>query len=76
MKKFIREFIIYFILFILLSLSMHITEWLSYPIVHIQNLAHNVFPLHPFVYTFILYVVVFIMRVIFGFIIRLFRKRS
>lgn len=76
MKKLIREIIIYLVLFILLSLSMHITEWLSYPLAHIKNLYHNVFPLHPFVYTFILYIIVFILRLIFGFILRLFKKKN
>lgn len=73
MKIFKRELIIYFVIFILLSFFMHMDKWLSFPIEHIKHLFHYVFPLHPLVYSFIGYIIVWFIRLIFE---PLFRKKT
>lgn len=64
MKILKREIIIYLALFIIASFVMHYSIWLSAPIEHIKNLTHNVFPLHPLVYTFGCYIVLWLLRLV------------
>jgi len=72
MKKEIGVFIG---LFLFLSIGMHFKQWIDHPIEHLMNMPHGgAFGIpgiiHPFVFTFILYFLVVILR----FIIRIFTK--
>ena len=69
-----KEIYIFIGIFLFLAISMHYKEWLSHPIDHITSLptagAYGIGAIHPLVFTFIVYIVIFVIRVIVG----LFRK--
>ena len=72
MRLVLREFLYFTVIFILLSLSVHMDRWLSAPLSHIEHLSSHVLPIHPLVYSAIAYVVFFILRSLFRFIRRIF----
>lgn len=67
MKKLRQEIIVYSIIFITISLLMHLDKWFSTPIEHLSALASHPLPYHPFLYVFLVYLLLYIIRVIFGF---------
>ncbi len=65
----IKEFVIYLIIFLFLTLGMHYKEWFSHPFEHISSLPTSQFgAFHPIFFSFGVYLIVLIMRgVIVGF---------
>ncbi len=63
-----REFKVFVILLVLLSLLMHFGAWLSHPVSHFTSLAQSSLGLwHPLFLTFILYSIVGVIRWIVSF---------
>ncbi len=64
-----KEMMIFFGIFLFLAIGMHFQEWLSHPIEHVMALpkagAYGIGPLHPLVFTLIVYVVFVIFRSIY-----------
>lgn len=72
-----KEILIFIGLFLFLSLGMHMAQWTSHPIEHIKHLSSSQFGLfHPLYFTFGVYVILFILRKIFSFIVGLFRAKD
>ncbi len=65
-----KEIYIFIGIFLVLAISMHYKEWLSHPIDHITSLptagAFGIGAIHPLVFTFIIYIMVSVVRVIGG----------
>jgi len=57
-----KEFVIFIALFCFLALGMHMPQWLSHPVEHLHNLQTHKMPYHPLLYTFLLYLVIGILR--------------
>jgi hypothetical protein len=61
-----KEIAIFFGIFLFLAIGMHHKEWLSHPIDHIMALpkagAYGIGPLHPLVFTLMLYVIFVLVR--------------
>ena len=66
-----KEFLLWLIFFILLSLVMHFDEWITNPLEHILKLktsgAYGLGFLHPIVFTTTVYVMILIPRFIISF---------
>lgn len=64
-----KEMMIFFGIFLFLAIGMHFQEWLSHPIEHVMALpkagAYGIGPLHPLVFTLIVYIVFVIFRSIY-----------
>ena len=69
-----KELVIFIVIFLLLALGMHMNQWLTHPMEHIAHLSEQKMPYHPLLYTFIVYLLVGFFRLIFGFILKLFRR--
>ena len=71
-----RELKIYLLVFLVAALGMHHKEFISYPIDHISHLpmagAYGLGMIHPIVFSFIIYLIVWIPRIIAG----MFGKKS
>jgi len=57
-----KEIVIYVGLFLFLAIGMHFKQWIDHPVEHLMNMPHGgAFgvpgAVHPFVFTFILYIV-------------------
>lgn len=77
MSKIGKELVIFIGLFLFLTLGMHMKQWLTHPIEHIEHLSNSQFGLfHPLYFTFGIYVVIFIIRAILSFIFGLFLKKD
>jgi len=75
MSRIIKELIIFVVLLLLLSLSIHMEQWLSDPIDHVSNLSHSQFGLlHPLYFTFGVYFVMSLIRLVIALIGRVFRR--
>lgn len=72
MHTIMREVAFFIVLFLLLALGMHMEKWLSMPIEHFHNLSKHTLPLHPFIYTFVVYVGIMLLRGILALLARLF----
>lgn len=59
-----KEVIVFIALFVLLALGMHITQWISHPVEHLEQLASAKMPYHPLLYTGVIYVAIGIIRLI------------
>ncbi len=63
-----KELTIFFSLFLFLTIGMHFKEWISHPVEHIQALpnagAYGIGPIHPLVFTLVLYLFIGIFRLI------------
>lgn len=63
-----KELIIFIGLFLFLAIGMHFKQWISHPIDHIAALPHagayGLGAIHPLVFTFILYLIVGVFRLI------------
>lgn len=71
-----KEIVIYLSLFVLLSLAVHNSVWFSHPIEHISGLFSHGMPYHPFLYTFIAYIIIVILRVFVSLIKKLFKSKK
>jgi hypothetical protein len=62
-----KELLIYIGIFLFLAIGMHFKQWISYPIDHLLSLPHSSsYGLgweHPFIYTLIVYLIVFVIRI-------------
>jgi len=64
-----KELILFIGLFLFLSIGMHFKQWINHPIEHLLSLeSGGAFGIpglwHPFVFTFILYIAVGILRLL------------
>jgi len=70
-----KEIKIYLLLFILLSVAMHFSAWTDHPITHIQALKESSLGLfHPFVISFLVYLLILIVRLVWGWLKRVFQS--
>jgi len=69
-----REILVYLVMLFVLSLIMH-SDLLSTPTSRFEIMSEKGNYSHPFLYTFIIYSVIFIIRKILDFIIGLFEKK-
>jgi len=69
-----KEIIIFFVVFLILSVGMHYKEFIEFPLEHIKGLpnssAYGLGFSHPIIFTFIVYTMVSLPRLIF----RVFKK--
>lgn len=70
-----KEITIYVVLFIISSLVFHNSIWFSHPIAHISALFSHGMPYHPFLYAFLIYLVLGIIRLVFTLIKKIFKRR-
>ncbi len=55
---------------------MHMKQWISHPIDHIEHLSSSQFGLfHPIYFTFGVYIVLFLIRKMVGFVVGLFTRK-
>ena len=63
-----KELLIFIGLFLFLAIGMHFKQWTSYPVEHLLALpnasAYGFGMEHPFVFTFILYIIIGFFRLI------------
>ena len=77
MLKVVKEVTIFIGLFLFLALGMHMKQWISHPIEHFVNLSDSQFGFfHPVYFTVLVYIVVYIIRVIFRWIKKLFTRKG
>ena len=71
-----KELLIIISIFIILTISIHYNEFLTHPFSHILSLsksgAYGLEGLHPFIFTFIVYILILIPRLL----IKLFKRNS
>ena len=70
-----KELIIYTALLTLLIVVMH-PDILSDPIMRLGLMQEHSNYIHPLLYTFFVYLIVFFLRAVFGFIMNLFNKKE
>ena len=70
-----KEFFIFILIFIVLSLGMHMNQWLTHPIEHLMHLSTQKMPYHPLLYTTIVYLFLGLLRLIISAFMKLFRKK-
>ncbi|KFL35203.1 MULTISPECIES: hypothetical protein [unclassified Sulfurospirillum] len=70
-----REVLIFIVIFLVLSLGMHMNQWLSHPLEHLQQLSIHKMPYHPLLYTAILYLFLGLIRAVIKAIMKLFRRK-
>ncbi len=77
MKRVLREIVIFAFLFLFLSIWMHYKEWLDHPMEHLKALPESQFgPLHPLLFTFVLYLIISFLRLVIHWIRKLQRRTS
>jgi hypothetical protein len=60
-----KELSIYIFIFLFLSLGMHFSAWVDHPLVHLESLASSSLGVwHPLFITFIVYIIVLVVRVL------------
>jgi len=67
-----KEFFIFVVIFFVLSLGMHMNQWVSHPLEHFSRLMAHDMPYHPLLYTFIAYVLIGVLRLAIALVIKLF----
>lgn len=70
-----KELFIFSLLFCFLALGMHMPQWIDHPMTHLHNLAEHKMPYHPLLFTFIIYVIIGIVRSLIYGIKKLFKRR-
>ena len=70
-----KEFIVFIAIFLFLALGMHMNQWMTHPIEHLNHLITHKMPYHPLLYTFLVYLIIGVLRIIFRFFTKLFRSR-
>ncbi len=77
MKVIMKEFVIFFVILVVLSLGMHFDEWTDHPAEHLDALSHSSLGLwHPLFLSFGVYLLVALLRFVFGIVGRIFRKET
>jgi len=77
MSKVGKEIAIFIGLFLFLTLGLHMKQWISHPIDHIEHLEGSKFGLfHPLYFTFGIYILLVPIRKIFSFISGLFARKN
>jgi hypothetical protein len=66
-----KELNIYIGIFLFLAIGMHFKQWIDHPLEHLINMPHGgAFGIpgvvHPFVFTLVVYIVVYLLRSVFG----------
>ena len=74
-KALIKEILYYFLTLLVLALIMHI-DLLSDPLGRVAIMQEKENYSHPFIYAFVVYIIIFIVRKIIDFITGLFGKKS
>lgn len=70
-----KEISVFIGLFLFLALGMHMKQWIAHPIEHFHSLSASQFGVfHPLYFTLFIYIGLFIIRAVFGFIVRLFKR--
>jgi len=69
-----KELFIFLGLFLFLALGMHMNQWINHPLEHTNHLLTHKMPYHPLLYTFLLYIVVAILRAFILFFKKLFTR--
>jgi len=70
-----KEFLYYIVIFLLLALLMH-SDLLSNPLARLEIMQEKENYSHPFFYSFIVYSVILILRIIINFVSKIFEKKS
>lgn len=70
-----KELLIFTGLFIVSSLIIHWSAWISNPIIQFQTLFSHAMPYHPLLYVFLIYIVVVIFRVVITLFKKLFSRK-
>jgi len=70
-----KEILYYLLTLLILALMMHI-DLLSNPLARLELMQEKENYLHPFLYSFIIYIIIFILRKIIDFIMGLFAKKT
>jgi len=65
-----KELFIFVVIFFVLSLGMHMNQWVSHPLEHFSRLMTHDMPYHPLLYTLIAYLMIGLLR----FVVALFMK--
>lgn len=77
MRRLLKETFIFIVLFLLLALGMHMKHWIAHPIELLQQLSSSKFGLfHPLYFTFGVYILLYIPRVLVGFVVHVFSKKT
>ena len=71
----IKEILYYLIIFLILALLMH-SDLLSDPFARLEIMQEKENYSHPFFYSFIVYSVILILRIIINFVSKIFEKKS
>ncbi|OQX73182.1 MAG: hypothetical protein B6D59_06360 [Campylobacteraceae bacterium 4484_4] len=75
MKFILKELTIFLGILILLSLGVHFKEWMDHPAEHFTSLPHSSLGLwHPLFLSFGLYLIIAVLRFLFGLFGKFFRK--
>lgn len=69
-----KEVVIFIVLFIISSVVIHLSSWISNPLVHFEELFSHMMPYHPLLYVFLIYIGIVILRIVLSFLIKLFKK--
>lgn len=70
-----REVLIFIVIFLFLALGMHMNQWFSHPIEHLNQLNTHKMPYHPLLYTAIVYILLGIIRVVITTFMKLFTRK-
>jgi hypothetical protein len=70
-----KEILIFIAIFLFLALGMHMNQWLTQPLTHLNNLSTHKMPYHPLLYTTIVYSFIWLIRAVIRAFIKLFSKR-
>ena len=77
MLKVFKEIMFFIVLFLFLTLGMHMEQWFSHPLEHLEHLSSSKFGLlHPITFTALIYIVLYIIRAILDSIKNLFVRKA
>lgn len=74
MKKFKKEILLFIVLFLTLSLIIHADKWFSAPLEHLSLLSKHPLPYHPFLYTIIVFIIIYTITKILKVLIKFFKR--
>jgi len=70
-----KELLIFVVLFVISSLVVHMTSFIETPIEQLKALFSHAMPYHPFLYVFLIYIVIAIIRFAINLLKKLFSKK-
>jgi len=70
-----KEVAIFIAIFLVLALMMHMDQWLTHPLQHLEHLTTHKMPYHPLLYTAIVYLLIGFIRLIVNAFMKLFRRK-